>query len=173
MVNFVSCVGVCMLSHFSHIPLFVTPWTVAPAGSSVHGILQARILEWVAMPSSRGSSQPRERTLISCIAGGFSGQWTTWKDPVMCNLPQLGKKASHEVQMTCQGMGLYQDINLRGWGKRRHKAQITCKGMGLYQDINPRGWGLLRVACHPQSCIQSWQESMGSIRTESSVFKTT
>ena len=42
--------------------------------SSVHGVLQARILEWVAMPSSRGSSQPRDRTLVSCVscmAGGF------------------------------------------------------------------------------------------------------
>ena len=40
---------------------FVTPWTVAHRGgsSSVHGILQARILEWVAIPFSRGSSQPR------------------------------------------------------------------------------------------------------------------
>ena len=36
-------------------------------GSSVHGILQARILEWVAMPSSRGSSQPRNQICISCI----------------------------------------------------------------------------------------------------------
>ena len=35
------------------------------------GILQARILEWVAMPSSMGSSQPRDRTQVSCIAGGF------------------------------------------------------------------------------------------------------
>ena len=40
-------------------------------GSSVHGILQARTLEWVAMPSSRGSSQSRDQTQISCIAGGF------------------------------------------------------------------------------------------------------
>ena len=39
-------------------------------GSSVHGILQARLLEWVAMPSSRGSSQPRDWTQVSCIAGG-------------------------------------------------------------------------------------------------------
>ena len=39
--------------------------------SSIHGILQARILEWVAMPSSRGSSQPRDWTHISGIAGGF------------------------------------------------------------------------------------------------------
>ena len=43
-------------------------------GSSVHGILQARILEWVAISFSRGSPQPRDRTCIfyvSCIAGGF------------------------------------------------------------------------------------------------------
>ena len=37
-------------------------------GSSVHGILQARILEWVAVPSSRGPSQPRDRTYISCVS---------------------------------------------------------------------------------------------------------
>ena len=43
----------------------------SPPGSSVHGILQARILEWVAMPFSRGSSQPRDGTWISCIAGRF------------------------------------------------------------------------------------------------------
>ena len=36
-------------------------------GSTVHGILQARVLEWVAMPSSRGSSQPRDRTCVSCL----------------------------------------------------------------------------------------------------------
>jgi len=37
----------------------------------VHGILQARILEWVAFPLSRGSSQPRDQTQVSCLAGGF------------------------------------------------------------------------------------------------------
>ena len=47
------------------------PIGCSPPGSSVHGILQARILEWVAMPSSRGSSQPRDRTHIPCIAGRF------------------------------------------------------------------------------------------------------
>ena len=44
----------------------VTPWTL-----QVHGILQARILEWVVFPFSRESSQPRDRTQVSCIAGGF------------------------------------------------------------------------------------------------------
>ena len=38
---------------------------------TVHGILQARILEWVAFPFSRGSPQPRDRTKVSCIAGRF------------------------------------------------------------------------------------------------------
>ena len=47
----------------------------SPPGSSVHGILQARILEWVAVPSSRGSSWPRDQTWVSCIAGRFFTAW--------------------------------------------------------------------------------------------------
>ena len=42
-----------------------------PMDYTVHGILQAGILEWVAMPFSRGSSSPRDRTQVSCIVGGF------------------------------------------------------------------------------------------------------
>ena len=45
--------------------------------SSVHGILHARILEWVAMLSSKGSSQPRDQTPVSHIAGGFFTSWAT------------------------------------------------------------------------------------------------
>ena len=47
------------------------PMDYSPQGSSVHGILQARILEWVAFPFSRGSSPPRDRTWVSGIAGRF------------------------------------------------------------------------------------------------------
>ena len=46
-------------------------------GSSVHGILQARVLEWVAMLSSRGSSQPRNQTQVSHSAGRFFTVWAT------------------------------------------------------------------------------------------------
>ena len=46
-------------------------------GSSVHGILQAIILEWVAVPFCRGSSQPRDRTQVSYIAGKFFTIWAT------------------------------------------------------------------------------------------------
>ena len=53
------------------------PLDCSPPGSSVHGIFQAGILEWVAIPFSRGSSQPRDRTRVSCIAGRFFTIWTT------------------------------------------------------------------------------------------------
>ena len=65
----------CVLSRFSHIQLFANLWNLrSPPGSSVHGLLQARILEWVAISSSRGSSWPWDRTHVSCgscIAGVF------------------------------------------------------------------------------------------------------
>ena len=51
---------------------------------TVHGILQARILEWVALPFSRGSSQPRDQTQVSHIAGGFFTSWTT-REPLVEN----------------------------------------------------------------------------------------
>ena len=52
------------------------PMDCSSPGSTVHGILQARILEWVAMPSSRGSSQPRDRTHASC---GSCAEEPLWK----------------------------------------------------------------------------------------------
>ena len=58
-------------------PTLCNPTDCSPPGPSVQGILQARILEWVAMPSSRGSSQPRDPTQVSYIAGGFFIIWVT------------------------------------------------------------------------------------------------
>ena len=51
----------------------------SPLGSSDHRILQARILEWIAIPFSRRSSWPRDRTQVSCIIGRFFTIWTTWE----------------------------------------------------------------------------------------------
>ena len=58
-------------------PTLSDPMNCSPPGSSVSGILQARILEWVAIPFSRGSSQPRDWTWVSCIAGRFFTIWAT------------------------------------------------------------------------------------------------
>ena len=63
-----SATHACVLSLFSHVRFFATPWTAACKALLSMGILQARTLEWVAIPSSRGSSQPRDRTHISYIA---------------------------------------------------------------------------------------------------------
>ena len=58
-------------------PTLCNPMGCSPPGSSVHGVLQARILEWVAIPFSRRSSQSRDWTWVSCIAGRFFTIWAT------------------------------------------------------------------------------------------------
>ena len=62
-----------------------TLWTVAPQGLSVHGIILARILEWVAISSSRGSSQPRDLThvyCVSCTGRQILYHCATWEAPM-------------------------------------------------------------------------------------------
>ena len=65
----------------SCIQVFCNLMDCNPPGSSVHGISQAKILEGVATPSSRGSSQPRDRTQVSHIAAGFFTVWPTREAP--------------------------------------------------------------------------------------------
>ena len=82
--------------------------SLQPMDYMVHGILQARILEWVAFPFFRASSQPRDQTQVSCIAGRFFTSWATreaqecWSGqliPSPADLPNpginLGSPASH------------------------------------------------------------------------------
>ena len=66
-----------VLSRSVCVRLFVNPWTVAHQTPLSMGILQARILGWVARSSSRGSSQPRDGTEVPCIADGFFTIWAT------------------------------------------------------------------------------------------------
>ena len=77
-------------------PTLATPWTCSPPGSSVHGISQARLVEWVAISFSSRSSQPRDQTHIPSIVGGPQySLWNlyqlsttmyilTWKKPKYC-----------------------------------------------------------------------------------------
>ena len=58
-----------------------TPWNNNNVSLLFLGISQARILEWVAIPFSRGSSQARDWTQVSCIAGGFFTSWATKGSP--------------------------------------------------------------------------------------------
>ena len=63
------CSVLCLVTQSC--PTLCNPMDCSLPGSSVRGILQARILEWVAMPSSRGSSQPWDKSQVSHIASGF------------------------------------------------------------------------------------------------------
>ena len=71
----------------------------SPPGSSVHEILQARTLAWVAIPFSRGSSQPRDRTQVSHTTGGFLTSWDTREAHSLpyqeANKKQASKKQAH------------------------------------------------------------------------------
>ena len=72
----------------------------SPPGSSVHGMLQARILEWVAIPFSKRSFQPWDRTWVSCITGRFFTVWTI-------------KRASN--------------VYVREWMKKWSSTETLCK----------------------------------------------
>ena len=82
LVGFYNFKNVQITSKLSRVWLFATPWTAALQASSVHRILQARILEWVATPFSRGSSQFRDQTPVSRLL-----HWQTGSLP----LAPLGK----------------------------------------------------------------------------------
>ena len=86
-------------------PTLCDPMDSSPPGSSVHGILQARTLEWVAHPFSKGSSQPRDRTQVSHIAGRFF---------TVC--------ATREGVMVWQMEGSYTEVNTQG-GAIPHRIQ--------------------------------------------------
>ena len=64
-------------------PTLCDPMDGSPPGSSIYEILQARILEWVAIPFSRGSSRFRDRTQVSCIGRYLHYHWATWGAPVI------------------------------------------------------------------------------------------
>ena len=77
------------------------PLDCSPPASSVCGIFQARVLEWVAMLSSRGSSQPRDGTQVSyasCIADWFFTTSATWEAP--CKPQTLAKKKKKDFLVT-------------------------------------------------------------------------
>ena len=60
--------SICVYSVTQSCPTLSDPMDCSPPGSSVHGILQARVLQWGALPSFRGSSCPRDRTRVSCVS---------------------------------------------------------------------------------------------------------
>ena len=106
----------------------------SPPGSSVHGIFQARILEWVAMPSSRGSSWPRDWTCIPsspALTGGLFASKAQRYQSCLSKIPKLelpkwrtwNRESSHPSMLTCKFWG-------RGW-----ESHITCLSEGRQVSV--------------------------------------
>ena len=85
----------CMLLTQSY-PTLYNPMDCSLPASSVHGILQARILEWVAIPFSRASSQPKDWTQVSCISGRFSTVWESESPEKPYSSSNMEKRAQNQ-----------------------------------------------------------------------------
>ena len=83
----------CVTCVLSRVQLSVTPRGCSPPGSSGQGILQARILEWVVISFSRGSSWPRDQTWSSALAGGSFTVWATKDAPRLSSIPSSVRTA--------------------------------------------------------------------------------
>ena len=95
-------------------------------GSSVHGILQARILEWVAFLFSRGSSWPRDRTWVCCIAGRFFTTEPPGKSSIDTTVNQSTIRSESWDQHTNIG---YKDITHRRWSQPEKPLAENKAGM--------------------------------------------
>ena len=82
-----ACMQACVICCFT-CPTLCDPMAYSPPGSSVHGILQRRILEWVAMPSFRGSSGPKDRIPVSSVS--CIGRWGSLPYLGSPNMPLTG-----------------------------------------------------------------------------------
>ena len=109
-------VKVKLLVAQSH-PTLCNPMDCSPRVSSIHEIFQARILEWIAIPFSRGSSQPRDCTWVSRTAGRFFTNWASrevqyWprrypnNHPVVWQLKAEARDQASGASQFCQGLNL-------------------------------------------------------------------
>ena len=137
--NIDEALRVCMLNRFSHVQLFATIWT-GPPGSAVHGILQARILEWVAMTSSRGFSWPRDGTHVSC-GSCIAGRFFTTEPPGKPQRPKLKHNS-----LVCKQSGLEWSL----WYER-FRQPLACCCASPREDIHVHVQDAFYHVCIPSS----------------------
>ena len=103
----------------------------SPPGSSLHGISQARILEWLAIPLSRESSRPRDRTPVSYIVGSFFTLWASRKP----------KRLNELLRWNTDSIGL-----VSSWSKTPENFQCLC----VFSSIS---------LPHPPPCVRTHREA--------------
>ena len=125
-------------------PALCDPMDCSPPGSSVPGILPARILKWVAMPSSRGSSQPRDQTRVSCVSCIGRQVLYHWS-----HLGHLGTLMKMKVTQLCLTLCDPRDYTVhgilharilewaavpfsRGSSQSRYRTQVSCIAAGIF-----------------------------------------
>ena len=122
-------------------PTSCNPMVYSLPGSSVHGILQGRILEWVAISFSGGSSRPREQTHVSCTAGRF----TTTEPPNKRTISFL--QSSFYPLLWCTGFSLQRLVMSRSTGSR-HTGFSVCHAWAYLPHSM---WGLPGARIEPVS----------------------
>ena len=154
----------------------------SPPGSSVHGILQARILEWVAISFSRGSSRPRDRTQVSCIAGKCFNLWATREALVQETWVQsLGQEDPLEKGIaTCFSILAWkipwteETGGVQSMGQQRVRHDWVTKHSTLGTDVvyrnkeklsimKDRNWAVLRI-----SITETWRSSLKDLPPDDS-----
>ena len=132
----VAFLGACMLSRFSRVQLFATPWTVAHQAFLSMGVLKARILDWVSVPFSKGSSWTRDQTHISYISctGRFFTTSTTWEAWL-----------SWETGLTAGERG-YESLTERD-------PEHLCLWPNTDENLWPKGISGMRDVLHFYSCF--------------------
>ena len=143
-------------------------------GFSVHGIIQARMPEWVAISPSRGSSWPRDWTQVFCIAGGCSTDWTTRE--ALLPMPKtlhLGVRlattsllwtlfiASINIVLLSRAMQIF-SISLRACEAVYYPLLPSCGEDGLFSDK------VVRIHLPPFSVNFPWNSSKAMFRAMSS-----
>ena len=126
--------------------LFCDPMDCNLPSSSVHGIFQTRILEWVAISSSRGSSQPRDGTCRSCIGRRVLYHWATWE---ALRRQLLGSKSPFKVQQTRDYLSanVYEKCIL---------GQTLSLPMEYTTEIIPSRHS--EVAWNEKKCTEAWED---------------
>ena len=129
-------------------PSLCHPMDCSPPGSSVHGIFQERILEWVVIPISRGSAPSRDRTWVSCIAGRFFTVWAIKEAPLGTYIATFYKSDVLKI------------VFLRRRGRDKHFSDNTGLSPEMmvfpWQPGTPGRW-----ASGPSSSVPVWLVLIG------------
>ena len=155
------------------------PVDCSPPGSSVPGSLQARILEWVTMPSSRGSSQPRDGTQVSCTAGGFFTIWASRETKTCMQVEVSAQNQPHtlaiwELKTPPAPEHLGHVWACRQPGPSLHGAAVRCargcgsepgrrlQGLGAHGRLSGLRGTYWRVGFVPMECLRPGHRARGT-----------